>query len=87
MIIKERLREWRDLEFRILEKVFFRMSDEKTFESLVSHATKLIGMVLHHRGAYDASLFDVSDMVDEDGNVERSDEEMIALLNKMIPDV
>ena len=67
--------------------MFTNLPDEKTFESLLSHATKLISMTLFHRGSYEAAFFDEEELSSETSPGERSDEDMLALLNTLIPDV
>jgi len=87
MVLRERMRKWRELELGVLEKVFLKVSDGKTFESLVSHATKLISMTLFHENSYTESFFDEEQATESSDPAVRSDSDMLSILDKMIPDV
>jgi hypothetical protein len=81
MVNRRRVRAWRAQEMALLAQAYTSTRNEKLFERLGSQATKIMSMVLHLPGAYEP------EQLPEPETASPSDVELLALLDKNLPDL
>lgn len=81
MINRRRVQNWRREEMAILSQAYSATRNEKLFERLGDQATKIMAMMLHLPGAYEP------EKLPEPETKSPSDLELLAMLDKSLPDI